>query len=104
MGRTEKRELVSRLALLPLHPLKWQHQPSWRGSSWTRSIANSRDQLADHLADNPSLKARIPEAIATAYRDAATETGLDEAGFPIECPWSFDQIMDADFWPDAGGH
>lgn len=36
----------------------------------------------------------------TAVIAAETETGLDEAIFPPTCPWVFDQMMDADFWPD----
>ena len=104
MGKTEKRELVSRLTVLLLHLLKWHFQPTYRGASWRLSIANTRDQLVDHLADNPSLKAKMAEAIASAYRyarrDAARETTLDVATFPTDCPWTFDQILDADFWPD----
>jgi hypothetical protein len=103
MGRTEKRELVSRLEVLLLHLLKWQFQPGRRGVSWRLSIANNRDQIEDHLADNPSLKAQIETAIAQAYRyarrDAARQTRLDEAIFPAACPWSFAQMMDPDFWP-----
>ncbi len=104
MGKTEKRELVSRLAILLLHMLKWQFQPERRGASWRASIRNTRDQLADHLSDNPSLKARLPEAIATAFRyasrDATAETGLPESTFPGACPWSVGQIMDEEFWPE----
>jgi hypothetical protein len=103
MGRGEKRELVNRLNVLLLHLLKWQHQPARRGNSWRLSIANARDQLADHLADNPSLKTRLAEATASAHRyarrDASGETGLPEEAFPADCPWSFEQIMDGKFWP-----
>jgi len=103
MGRSERRELVSRLALLLLHLLKWQYQPERRGASWEASIANTRDQLADHLRDNPSLKSQIPDAIAAAYRyarrDAAGETSLKIATFPQTCPWSYEQAMDEGFWP-----
>ena len=105
MGRTEKRELVSRLSVLLLHLLKWQFQPARQGNSWKHSIANSRDQLADHLADNPSLKPRLGEAMATAYRytrrDAATETGLEIGAFPPDCPWTFDQVLAEEFWPET---
>ncbi|CAK0766895.1 DUF29 domain-containing protein [uncultured Gammaproteobacteria bacterium] len=103
MGRSEKRELVSRLTVLLLHLLKWQFQPDRRGASWEASIANTRDDLADHLADNPSLKAMLSEAIISAYRrarrDAAAETGLPNPSFPLTCPWSFAQLMDENFWP-----
>jgi hypothetical protein len=103
MGKSEKRELVSRLTVLLLHLLKWQFQPSRRGSSWETSIANTRDDLADHLADNPSLRAHIDAAIAAAYkrayREAATETGLGKHAFPTPCPWSFEQMMAENFWP-----
>lgn len=103
MGKSEKRELVSRLTVLLLHLLKWQFQPSRRGSSWETSISNTRDDLADHLTDNPSLRAQIGAAIAAAYkrayREAATETGLGKSAFPTSCPWSFEQIMAEDFWP-----
>ncbi|MFV3130246.1 DUF29 domain-containing protein [Niveispirillum sp. KHB5.9] len=105
MGRSEKRELVSRLTILLLHLLKWQFQPSLRGQSWRLSIANARDQLADHLDDNPSLKHKLDEAVVSAYRyatrQAAIETGLPQATFPANCPWSFTQIAGADFWPEA---
>ena len=103
MGKAEKRELVSRLAVLLLHLLKWQHQPERRGSSWEGTIRVQRRDLADHLDDNPSLKSKLPEAVDRAYGNAALlapgETGLSKATFSTVCPWSFEQIMDGDFWP-----
>ena len=71
MGRTEKRELISRLTVLLLHLLKWRHQSGKRGPSWEASIANQRDDIADHLDDNPSLKPLLPQALASAYRKAS---------------------------------
>jgi hypothetical protein len=103
MGRSEKRELVSRLTILLLHLLKWQFQPIHRGASWEASIANARDQIADHLGDNPSLKAKLPEAIASAYRyarrDASAETGMRATAFPAACPYSLSDMLDEAFWP-----
>jgi hypothetical protein len=103
MGKTEKRELVSRLEVLLLHLLKWEFQPGLRGASWEASIKVQRNALEDHLEDNPSLKALLPEAIGRAYRNAViqaeAETGLIAKGFPVACPWSFEQMMDPDFWP-----
>ena len=103
MGKTEKRELVSRLTVLLAHLLKWQFQPARRGMSWRATVRNQRRDLADHLADNPSLKANLPETVSAAYEravdQAAGETDLDPATFPSACPWSVDQIFSADFWP-----
>ena len=101
MGRSEKRELVSRLRVLLAHLLKWQFQASRRGPAWKRSIVNTRDELDEHLGDNPSLKSQLPGAIETAYRrarlDASTETRIGEAVFPQTCPWTYDEIMDPAF-------
>jgi hypothetical protein len=103
MGRTEKRELISRLSVLLLHLLKWRYQPDKRGPSWEASIRVQRNRLADHLDDNPSLKPLLPQALASAYRDAAleavAETGLPGATFPATCPWTVEQVLDAGFWP-----
>ncbi|MGB8843229.1 MAG: DUF29 domain-containing protein [Aliidongia sp.] len=108
MGRTEKRELVNRLTVLLLHLLKWQYQPILQGPSWQVSIRNQRFDIIDHLADNPSLKSAVVEAMTRAYREAIGEaglaTGLPERTFPTECPWSFDRIMDAAFWPGDASH
>ncbi len=101
MGRTEKRELVSRLTVLDLHLLKSRFQPILRGKSWRLSIEGQRLDIEAHLKDNPSLKAGLSETISFSYRraliEAERETGLEAATFPSECPWSFDQIMADDF-------
>jgi len=97
LGRSEKRELVSRLTVLLQHLLKWQFQPGRRSRSWELSITNSRDDLIDHLGENPSLKATLPEVMTTAYRrahrNAEQDTGLPAETFPADCPWTFEQAM-----------
>ena len=103
MGKTEKRELVSRLTVLLAHLLKWQYQPGRRGPSWEVTITNQRRDLAVHLKDNPSLRSKLPEAVEYAYANARgeayAETGLPKTIFPASAPWTFDQMMDQDFWP-----
>jgi hypothetical protein len=105
LGRTEKRELVSRLTVLLTHLLEWAFQPNLRSRSWRLTIETQRDDVVDHLADNPSLKARLDELLAKAYRrarrEAELETGLAESAFPVSCPWTFAQIVDPDFWPEG---
>jgi Domain of unknown function DUF29 len=103
MGRTEKRELISRLSVLLLNLLKWRYQPGKRGPSWEASIRVQRNRLADHLDDNPSLKSLLPKALASAYHDASleavAETGLAKSTFPETCPWTVDEALDEHFWP-----
>jgi hypothetical protein len=86
--------------------LKWQFQPGRRGASWEVTIRNQRRALARHLADNPSLKSKVTEAVSDAYGDARgeayAETGLPEETFPATCPWTFDELMAEDFWPEQG--
>ena len=83
--------------------MKWRYQPSKRGPSWRLSIANARDEIADLLADNPSLKSVLDEVTASAYRyarrKAAIETEMAEETFPAQCPWGFAQAMDEGSWP-----
>jgi len=56
------------------------------------------------LSDNPSLKSRIPDTYARTYAlalmGAVKETGMDKTVFPAQCPWTFEQVMDDDFWPE----
>jgi len=104
MGRTEKRELISRLTVLLLHLLKWRHQPGKRGPSWEASVRVQRYGVEDHLDDNPSLKPLLQQALASAYRkatlEAVAETGLPSATFPEACPWTVEQVLDDGFWPE----
>ena len=103
MGKTEKRELVSRLTVLLLHLLKWRFQPEGQGNSWRLPIANARDEITDLIDDNPSLKSQLDGVVQSAYRyarrKAAIETGLGEDVFPAQCPWPFERAMDSHFWP-----
>jgi Domain of unknown function DUF29 len=104
MGRSEERELVSRLSVLLLHLLKWQLQPGLRGNSWRLGIENTRYQLEEHLDDNPSLRSQLDQVMRNAYRralnDAVGETGLPRNTFPDDCPYTFDQAISLEFWPE----
>ncbi len=103
LGKAEKRELISRLTALLLHFLKWTQQPALRGNSSPLSIANARDEIADLLADTPSLKAQLDEIVSTAYRyarrKAAAEMDMPDERLPAACPWTFAAMTDESFWP-----
>jgi hypothetical protein len=103
VGKSEKRELASRMAVLLSHLLKWQHQPGRRGSSWTRTLKEQRKAIAAAIRQTPSLKASLsdPDWLAGVWADAVTkavdETGLDN--FPEDCPWSMEQVLTEEFFP-----
>ncbi|MBK5929256.1 DUF29 domain-containing protein [Halochromatium salexigens] len=103
VGKSERRELASRMAVLLAHLLKWQFQPERQSSSWRRTIKEQRRALRFHLKQVPSLKPRLADSgwwgaiWADAVTKAIEETGL--GGFPEDCPWSLEEIMDDTFLP-----
>jgi hypothetical protein len=94
------RELVSRLARLFARLLKSQFQPNRRSRSWTLTIKEQRRRFHRHLAQNPSLKAKLEQAVLDAYGDAileaARETRLAEEVFPPICPFTIEQILNGE--------
>ncbi len=104
LGRAEARELKSRYVVLVAHLLKWIYQPERRGRSWANTIANQRDELADHLAHNPGLSSKEADEFAKAYqiarRDASTETDLDIDVFPKTPPFTMEQAKDEAWLPE----
>jgi hypothetical protein len=105
MGRKERNEVANRLVILLAHLLKWQLQPAYRSSSWRGSIIEQRKQIQRQLQYSPSVRSYIPEAIAEAYPDAVDmavrETLLESASFPPSCPYSQEQILDYEFYPES---
>ena len=105
MSRSEKRELINRLAQLIFHLLKWQFQPDFRGRSWRASIKEQRQQVEIILEQNPGLKSKLMDCIITAYKLSIpmieTETPIDMKDFPTECPYTFEQLLDQQFYPES---
>lgn len=105
MGRSDKRELVSRLAILISHLIKWRFQPSRQGNSWKVTIKEQRRQVIDLLNESPSLKHELELKLTRAYEQAISivldETGLDEKILPKKCPFTLDQCLNPDFFPSS---
>jgi len=108
LGNSVRRELSSRLRILVVHLLKWRYQPERRieGHSWETTINMQRNDIDDLLHDSPSLRSQVQERLTQQYgkarRQALRETRLVESAVPESCPWTAEQILDDDFWPDAG--
>ena len=95
VGGNTRRELRNRLTKLLQHLLKWQYQPEHRSRSWRSTIRTQRQEIEDLLADNPSLKAKLPELFEAAYprarADALEETGLLD--LPQVSPFTVEQTL-----------
>ena len=78
--------------------LKWDRQPARRGRSWADGIRAQRIAMARVLRKNPSLKARLEEALGEAYEiaglEASSETDLDVAIFPETCPYDWQAVQE----------
>jgi hypothetical protein len=103
MGKGERRELVSRLAVLLAHLVKWVRQPEQHGNSWRATIEEQRAEVLDLIADGPSLRPVLEERLADAYakavRIAVRDTGFDPTAFPPECPFTVNDALNRDLWP-----
>ncbi|MCP4107161.1 MAG: DUF29 domain-containing protein [Desulfobacteraceae bacterium] len=103
MGKRDKRELISRFAVLLAHLLKWQYQADRRSKSWEKTIDEQRIQIHLILEDSPSLKYQLEQRIADGYRlaikKAVKETGLKPNVFSEKCPYSLELILDENFYP-----
>jgi hypothetical protein len=104
MSKRDKREILSRLKSLLMHLLKWKYQPQKRSGSWESSIRTNRDEIAQILIDSPSLKNYPVQVLDQAYplarKNAASETGLALTFFPETCPFSIEDVLNQEFWPE----
>jgi hypothetical protein len=113
LGKSEKNTLRSNLKILLAHLLKLQVQsdaPDTMKGSWYGSVLEHRQRVLDNLADTPSLKSFLVEAVEKAYLDgrklAIKEGKLawrgirlpEESEYPTTCPFSIEQILDEDFY------
>ncbi len=104
MGKSEKRELINRLAILIAHLLKWQLQAERRSNSWKYTIEEQRDEVLELIEDSPSLKHEMKEKLNRAYRKAilwaATEMGVNKSIFKKECPFTLEKVLNKKFYPE----
>lgn len=113
LGKSEKNALKSNLTILLAHLLKLMVQqdvPDMMKGSWYSSVLEHRQRVLNNLADTPSLKSFLVEAIEKAYPDARkiaikegklAKLGIrmsEESEYPATCPFSIEQILDEDFY------
>jgi hypothetical protein len=107
MGKSERRALRSQLARLITRLLKWRYQAEARRlsqHSWRITIVHARKTVRELVQESPSFKPHLQQLFSAAYDDALAqavgETNLPEQTFPAASPWTLDQVMADDFWPE----
>lgn len=106
VGKSEQRELASRMAVLLAHILKWKFQPEKRSVSWTLTIKEQRRLLVRRIKKTPSLGPMLmdPDWIDEIWVDAKAfaekETGLEIGIFPEEFPWTMADVLTEDWLPN----
>jgi hypothetical protein len=104
MGSNNKREIKSRLIVLLMHLLKCKYQSKKQSRSWIATINTQRNEIELVIEDSPSLRPYLIANIVDCYKkarlDAATETKLPLKTFPLECPFTEEQILTAGWFPN----
>ncbi|MDD2816137.1 MAG: DUF29 domain-containing protein [Thiotrichaceae bacterium] len=81
---------------------KWE---SYEGKSWRLTIIEQRSQIVDLLEDVPSLKRELESTVEHSYPKAVLfavkETRLAKTTFPETCPYTIQQLLDDEFFPEA---
>ena len=105
LGKRERDRLTSSIRLILHHLLKYQFQPSKRSRSWIKTIQRERLNIEIYLQDAPSLirflsDQELVKLYAQARKAAAIETELPIEMFPLDCPYSWDDIQNNEFLID----
>ena len=104
MARKDKRALESNLEQILMHLLKWQYQKNKRSNSWRYSIIEHRNRLKKDFRDSLSLKPYFDDVLEDCYQTArefaSEQTGLDIKTFPIDIPFTKEQILSSNYLPE----
>lgn len=105
VGASQHHAVSSAVYQILVHLLKWRYQPTRQGRSWRVSLVEHRNRLPRRLRRAPSLAGEIPAMIAEEYpaacRKVSAQTGLPLSTFPVQCPWTPEELRDMDFYPEA---
>jgi hypothetical protein len=108
LGKSQARELASRIRVILLHLLKLQATPATEPSAgWRETIQVQRNEIEAVLADSPSLRPTVPKVIDSELGKArrAAALALTDYGEQPEVDletlhYTADQVL-GDWFPDA---
>lgn len=107
LGRNELDTVYSHLETIIEHLLKLTCSPAAdprRG--WRATVIKARGHLRRKLTG--TLRRKLREEFPNTWADGRkyaiaglAEDGLSAADLPAGCPWTFEQLLDEDFWPET---
>jgi hypothetical protein len=104
VGSSQYLAVSSAVYQILVHLLKWQHQQAKRSRSWRTSLLEHRTRIPRRLRRSPSLRGDIPQMLLEEYpaacRKTSLQTDLPLPTFPEACPWTVEQVLDQDFFPE----
>lgn len=106
LGRSDRDTVESHLETVVEHLLKLMLSPATDPrDGWERSVLNGRFELARKLST--TLRAHLAATFGDRYRhgrrlalNGLKRDGLTAADLPEHCPWTLEQLLDEDFWPE----
>jgi hypothetical protein len=85
LGKSDRRELGSRIQIILQHLIKLQVSPATRPrAGWKRTILGQRAQVEGLLKDSPSLRPTVPDAIKETLDNARELARLEIEEFREE--------------------
>jgi len=111
LGRSDYRQLRSRIEEICIHLLKLHYSLSWEPRrGWKNSVRGQRMRLGKLLEESPSLKRRLDEALAEGYEDALRhfdDEKLISLTMPMHLPglspFDIEDILADEWWPESRG-
>lgn len=101
LGRSDRREIRSRLDTILLHSIKLASQPNHRSArKWGDTVFEQRRKLKGVLEESPSLGDEPAEKLKESYAAMRKRAlRLRFADIPESCPWTIDNVLADDWLP-----
>jgi hypothetical protein len=109
LGRSERDAVRSQVRRILLHFLKLEYSPARDPRfDWMDLVVDARVELEDKLTPTlrHDIEQMLPQLFALARKRAAVDLqrygeGGAVASLPAECPYTIDQILGEDWYPEA---
>lgn len=105
LGREQRHKVESYSLKLLIHLLLyqyWQTEKDWSGKGWEKEIDNFRLELEILLESKVLynyLLTVLDKNYQKARKNAIRKSQLSADIFPLNCPYSVEQLLDADWLP-----